>query len=154
MLDLNTRLCVGWKTLPNLKFKLKFQTQISNSNLNSKKLKSSLSSRVIQDSGKFTPRVKETETYCHVDAHNIWEVTWYFLPWRPFSAVARGRKLCILIPVCLVLAFVGLCWVDQVCGRRLIFLVLCRRRGYFSWGYWCPCWCHWQITTPSTQYQK
>ena len=27
MADLNTRLCVGWKTLPNLNFKLKFQTQ-------------------------------------------------------------------------------------------------------------------------------
>ena len=36
MLDLNTRLRVGWKTLPNLKFKLKFKTQISNSNLNFK----------------------------------------------------------------------------------------------------------------------
>ena len=34
--DLNTRLRVGCKTLPNLNFKLKFQTQISNSNLNFK----------------------------------------------------------------------------------------------------------------------
>ena len=34
--DLNTRLSVGWKTLPNLNFKLKFQTQISNWNLNFK----------------------------------------------------------------------------------------------------------------------
>ena len=34
--DLNTRLRVGWKTLPNLNFKIKFQTQISNSDLNSK----------------------------------------------------------------------------------------------------------------------
>ena len=34
--DLNTRLRVGWKTLPNLNFKLKFQTQISNSKLNFK----------------------------------------------------------------------------------------------------------------------
>ena len=34
ILDLNTRLRIGWKTLPNLNFKLKFQTQISNSNLN------------------------------------------------------------------------------------------------------------------------
>ena len=40
-----------------------------------------------------------------------------------FSAVARGRNLCVLILVCLVSAFVGLCWVDQVCGRRLLFLV-------------------------------
>ena len=32
--DLNTRLRVDLKTLPNLNFKLKFQTQISNSNLN------------------------------------------------------------------------------------------------------------------------
>ena len=58
MLDLNTRMRVGWKTLPNLNFKLKFQTQISNSNLKFRKLKSSLSSRVIRDSGKLTPRVK------------------------------------------------------------------------------------------------
>ena len=36
MSDLNTRLCVSWKTLPNLNFKLKFQTQISNTNLNLK----------------------------------------------------------------------------------------------------------------------
>ena len=36
VLYLNTRLRVGWKTLPNLNFKLKFQTQISNSNLNFK----------------------------------------------------------------------------------------------------------------------
>ena len=41
MLDLNTRLRYGWKTLPNLKFKLKFQTQISNSNLNFQKLQTS-----------------------------------------------------------------------------------------------------------------
>ena len=58
MLDLNTRHRVGLKTLPNLKFKLKFWTQISNSNLNFKKLKSSLSSRVIRDSGILIPRVK------------------------------------------------------------------------------------------------
>ena len=51
--DLNTRLRVGWKTLPNLNFKLKFQTQTWIS-----KLKYSLSSRVIRDSGKMTPRVK------------------------------------------------------------------------------------------------
>ena len=36
ILDLNIRLRVGWKTLPNLNFKLKVQTQISNSNLNFK----------------------------------------------------------------------------------------------------------------------
>ena len=34
--NLNTRLRVGWKTLPNLNFKPKFQTHISNSNLNFK----------------------------------------------------------------------------------------------------------------------
>ena len=34
--DLNTRLRVGWKTLPDLNFKLKFQAQISSSNLNFK----------------------------------------------------------------------------------------------------------------------
>ena len=34
--ELNTRLRVGWKTLPNINFKVKFQTHISNSNLNFK----------------------------------------------------------------------------------------------------------------------
>ena len=34
--DLNTRLRVVWKTLPNSNFKIKFQTQISNSSLNFK----------------------------------------------------------------------------------------------------------------------
>ena len=37
ILDLNTGSCVGWKTLPNLNFELKFQTQISNLNLNFKR---------------------------------------------------------------------------------------------------------------------
>ena len=32
ILELNTRLRAGWKMLPNLDFKLKFQIQISNSN--------------------------------------------------------------------------------------------------------------------------
>ena len=36
ILDLSNRLRVGWKTLPNLNFKLKLQIQISNSNLNFK----------------------------------------------------------------------------------------------------------------------
>ena len=51
--DLNTRICVGWKSLPTLKFKLEFQTQTRISKLNS-----SMSSRLIRYSGKFTPRVK------------------------------------------------------------------------------------------------
>ena len=46
MLDLNNRLRVGWKTLPNLKFKLKFQTQTWTSK------------KVIRDYGKLTQRVK------------------------------------------------------------------------------------------------
>ena len=58
MLDFNTWLHVGSKTLPNLKFKYKFQTQIATSNLNFKKLKYSPSSRVNRDYGKLTPRVK------------------------------------------------------------------------------------------------
>ena len=62
-----------------------------------------------------------------------------------FSSVARGRKLCVLILVCLVSVLVGLCRVVQVCRRRLLFLVLCRKRGYLSWGYWCPCWGHWPV---------
>ena len=60
-----------------------------------------------------------------------------------FSTVERGRKLCVLILVCLVSAFVGLCRVVQVCVRRLLFLVLCRRCDYLSWGCWFPCWGHW-----------
>ena len=40
-----------------------------------------------------------------------------------FSAVARGRKLCILIIVYLGSAFVGLCCFVLVCGRQLLFLV-------------------------------
>ena len=60
-----------------------------------------------------------------------------------FSAVARGRKLCVLIFVYLGSAFVGMCCFVQVCGGKLIFLVLCRRRDCLSWGYWCPCWDHW-----------
>ena len=51
--DLNTRLRVGWKTLPNLNFKLRFQTQTWIS-----QLKYSLSSRVIWDYWKLTPRVE------------------------------------------------------------------------------------------------
>ena len=47
-----------------------------------------------------------------------------------FSAVARGRKLCVLVLVYLGSAFVGLCSFVQVCGRQCLFMVLCRRR-YF-----------------------
>ena len=45
-----------------------------------------------------------------------------------FSAVVRGRKLCVLILVYLGSAFVGLCCVVLVCDRQLLFMVLCRRR--------------------------
>ena len=47
-----------------------------------------------------------------------------------FSAVARGKKFCVLILVYLGSAFVGLCYFFLVCGRQLIFLVLCRRRDW------------------------
>ena len=61
ILDLNNKLCIGWKTLPNLIFKLKFQNKISNSNFKLKleflKLKYFLSSRVIRDYGKLNQRV-------------------------------------------------------------------------------------------------
>ena len=77
--DLNNRLRVGWKTLPNLNLKLKFQTQTWIS-----KLKSSPSSRVVRDSGKFTPMVKGMKPYCHVSAQSIWAVVWYLPPWRSF----------------------------------------------------------------------
>ena len=77
--DLNTTLRVGWKTLPNLNLKLKFQTQTWIS-----KPKYSPSSWVIRYSGKLTPRVKLMKPYCHVAAQSIWAVAWYFIPWRPF----------------------------------------------------------------------
>ena len=60
-----------------------------------------------------------------------------------FSAVARGSKLCVLILFCLGSALVDRCRFVQVSGRQLIFLVFCRRGDFLSWGYWCPCWCHW-----------
>ena len=73
--DLNNRLRVGWKTLPYFIFKLKFQTQISNSNFKLKlgfqKLKSSPSSQVIQDSGTLTPRVKLMKLYFHIADQSI-----------------------------------------------------------------------------------
>ena len=48
-----------------------------------------------------------------------------------FRALARGRKLCVLILVYLGSAFVCLCRFFLVCGRQLIFLVLCRRNDFF-----------------------
>ena len=84
MLDLNTWLCVGWKMLPNLKFKLKFQSQISDSNLNFKKLKTSPSSCVFRDSGKLNPMVKGMKPYCYVDTQSLWAAAWYFLHWGSF----------------------------------------------------------------------
>ena len=44
-----------------------------------------------------------------------------------FRAVAREKKLSVLILVCFGSAFVGLCRFFQVCGRQLLFLVLCIR---------------------------
>ena len=52
-----------------------------------------------------------------------------------FGVVARGRELCVLIFVYLGFAFVGLCFSALLCGRQLIFLVLCRIRDWFSLGY-------------------
>ena len=49
-----------------------------------------------------------------------------------FSAVVRGRKLCVIILVYLGSAFVGLCRLVLVCGRKLIFLVLFRKRDCLS----------------------
>ena len=49
-----------------------------------------------------------------------------------FSAVARGRKLSILILVYLVSSFVGMFRFALVCGRKLIFLVFFRRRDWLS----------------------
>ena len=66
----------------------------------------------------------------------------YFLGYH-FSAVARGRKLCVIILVYLGSAFVGLCCRILVCGRQLLLLVLCRKLDCLSWGYWWNCWGHW-----------
>ena len=60
-----------------------------------------------------------------------------------FRAVSRRRKLCVITLVYLGSVFVGLWRLVLVCGRQLIFLVLCRKRDYLSGGYWCPCWGHW-----------
>ena len=49
-----------------------------------------------------------------------------------FRAVARGRKLCVLILVYFGSAFVGICRFILVCGRQLLFLVLCRRCDWLS----------------------
>ena len=59
-----------------------------------------------------------------------------------FSSLARGRKLCVLVLVYLGSSFVGLCRFVLVCGRQLIFLIFCRRRDCWAWGYWCPFWGH------------
>ena len=48
------------------------------------------------------------------------------------SAVERGKKLFVVILVYLGSAFVGLCSFFLVCGRQLIFLVLCRRHDFLS----------------------
>ena len=45
----------------------------------------------------------------------------------PFSAVVRGRKLYVIVLVCLGSDSVVLCRRVLVCGRQLIFLVLCRK---------------------------
>ena len=60
-----------------------------------------------------------------------------------FSAVVRGRKLYVIILVYLGSAFVGICCRVFVCGRKLIFMVLCRYSDFLSWGYWFHCWGHW-----------
>ena len=39
--------------------------------------------------------------------------------------VARGRKLCVLLLVCFVSDFVVIYRHVLVCGRQLLFLVLC-----------------------------
>ena len=44
-----------------------------------------------------------------------------------FSAVARGRKLCVLILVYLGSSFVCLCRFALICGRQLLFLVTFNR---------------------------
>ena len=43
-----------------------------------------------------------------------------------FSAVAIGRKLYVIILVCVGSDFVVLCRCVLVCGRQLMFLVFCR----------------------------
>ena len=60
-----------------------------------------------------------------------------------FSAVARGRKFCVIILVYLGASIVVLCRCVLVCGRQLLFLVFFIKCDCLSWGYWCPCWFHW-----------
>ena len=66
----------------------------------------------------------------------------YFLGYH-FSAVAIGRKLYVIVLVCLGSALVVMCCRVRVCGRQLIFLVFFRKRDCLLWGYWYPCWGHW-----------
>ena len=49
-----------------------------------------------------------------------------------FSAVARGRKLCVIILVYLGSDFVGLYSLVLVCVRPLLFLVLFIKRDFLS----------------------
>ena len=51
-----------------------------------------------------------------------------------FRVVERGRKLCVIIIIYLGSAFLSLCHRVLVCGRQLIFLVLCRKRIFFHEG--------------------
>ena len=51
-----------------------------------------------------------------------------------FSVVMRGMKLYVIVLVCLDSAFVGMCCRVLVCGRKLLFMVLCRNRDYFHVG--------------------
>ena len=49
-----------------------------------------------------------------------------------FSAVARGRKLYVIVLVCLGSSFVFMSCCVLVRGRQLLFLVLCRKRDCLS----------------------
>ena len=52
-----------------------------------------------------------------------------------FSAVERGRKLCVIILVYLGSAFVGMCRCVLACGRQLLFMIWCRNHDWLSLGY-------------------
>ena len=60
-----------------------------------------------------------------------------------FRVIWRGRKLYVIVLVCVGSSFVVLCCGVLVCGRKILFLVLCRKLACLSWEYWFRCWGHW-----------
>ena len=57
----------------------------------------------------------------------------YFLG-NNFRAVARGRKLYVIFLVCFVSVCVSMCPRILLCGRQLIFMLLCIKLTFFHEG--------------------